>query len=93
MYTFLFSLLICSIVFNQKVNGQGDTITTTQFIKDGETIVSSGGSFELGFFSPGETSTNSGIPPAPIALTLITDKTKSTKIPTNPNLNLFTILT
>nr|XP_016465025.1 PREDICTED: G-type lectin S-receptor-like serine/threonine-protein kinase At4g27290 isoform X1 [Nicotiana tabacum] len=58
MYTFLFSLLICSIVFNQKVNGQGDTITTTQFIKDGETIVSSGGSFELGFFSPGETSTN-----------------------------------
>ncbi|XP_070007842.1 G-type lectin S-receptor-like serine/threonine-protein kinase At4g27290 [Nicotiana sylvestris] len=41
-----------------KVNGQGDIITTTQFIKDGEIIVSSGGTFELGFFSSGETSTN-----------------------------------
>ncbi|KAA8523787.1 hypothetical protein F0562_010209 [Nyssa sinensis] len=30
-----------------------DTITTTQFIRDGDTIVSSSGSFELGFFSPG----------------------------------------
>ncbi|PIN24925.1 Serine/threonine protein kinase [Handroanthus impetiginosus] len=30
-----------------------DTITTTQIIRDGETIVSSGGNFELGFFSPG----------------------------------------
>ncbi|KAA8523794.1 hypothetical protein F0562_010217 [Nyssa sinensis] len=31
-----------------------DTITTTQFIKDdGNTIVSSGENFELGFFSPG----------------------------------------
>ncbi|CAL5402887.1 unnamed protein product [Camellia sinensis] len=29
-----------------------DTITTTQLIRDNETIVSSGGSFELGFFSP-----------------------------------------
>ncbi|KAL3503317.1 hypothetical protein ACH5RR_037766 [Cinchona calisaya] len=28
-----------------------DTLTTTIFIKDGETIISSGGSFELGFFS------------------------------------------
>ncbi|CAL5341838.1 unnamed protein product [Camellia sinensis] len=32
-----------------------DTITTTQLIRDNETIVSSGGSFELGFFSPGKT--------------------------------------
>ncbi|GMP65588.1 hypothetical protein CsSME_00026318 [Camellia sinensis var. sinensis] len=29
-----------------------DTITTTQLIRDNETIVSSGGNFELGFFSP-----------------------------------------
>ncbi|MCD7462303.1 hypothetical protein HAX54_048211 [Datura stramonium] len=43
---------------HQQVNGQVDTITTTQFIKDGETIVSSDGTFELGFFSPGNTSTN-----------------------------------
>ncbi|XP_016460247.1 G-type lectin S-receptor-like serine/threonine-protein kinase At4g27290 [Nicotiana tabacum] len=51
-------LFFCSLVFNQKVNGQGDTITTTQFIKDGETIISSDGTFELGFFSPGDTSAN-----------------------------------
>lgn len=31
-----------------------DTITSSQFIKDGETIISSGGIFEMGFFSPGK---------------------------------------
>ncbi|XP_058210769.1 G-type lectin S-receptor-like serine/threonine-protein kinase At4g27290 isoform X1 [Rhododendron vialii] len=41
----LFSILITS-------NGV-DTITTTKSLADGETIVSSGGLFELGFFSPG----------------------------------------
>ncbi|CAL5405748.1 unnamed protein product [Camellia sinensis] len=30
-----------------------DTITSNQIIKDGDTIVSAGGNFELGFFSPG----------------------------------------
>ncbi|GLT83434.1 hypothetical protein SLE2022_017240 [Rubroshorea leprosula] len=30
-----------------------DTITPGQSVKDGETLVSAGGSFELGFFSPG----------------------------------------
>ncbi|CAL5405758.1 unnamed protein product [Camellia sinensis] len=30
-----------------------DTITLNQIIKDGDTIVSAGGNFELGFFSPG----------------------------------------
>ncbi|KAF8409440.1 hypothetical protein HHK36_005516 [Tetracentron sinense] len=30
-----------------------DTITPTQAVRDGETLVSSGGRFELGFFSPG----------------------------------------
>ncbi|MCE0480747.1 hypothetical protein HAX54_037850 [Datura stramonium] len=29
-----------------------DVITTNQFITDGETVVSSGGTFEMGFFSP-----------------------------------------
>ncbi|MCD7459418.1 hypothetical protein HAX54_040875, partial [Datura stramonium] len=58
MDTFSFILLLCSLVFPQNVHGQGDTITTTQFIKDGDTIVSSGGTFVLGFFSPGDTSTN-----------------------------------
>uniref|UniRef100_M1BP22 Receptor-like serine/threonine-protein kinase n=1 Tax=Solanum tuberosum TaxID=4113 RepID=M1BP22_SOLTU len=55
---FQFILLLLYFVFLQNVSGQGDTITTTQFIKHGDTIVSSHGTFELGFFSPGDTSTN-----------------------------------
>ncbi|XP_059284955.1 G-type lectin S-receptor-like serine/threonine-protein kinase At4g27290 [Lycium ferocissimum] len=58
MEKFLPLFLLCFLIFLQHVYGQGDTITTTQFIKDGEFIVSSDGVFELGFFSPGETSTN-----------------------------------
>nr|GMD94673.1 G-type lectin S-receptor-like serine/threonine-protein kinase At4g27290 [Ipomoea batatas] len=35
-----------------KKNSQArDTITSTQFLRDGETLISSGGSFEMGFFS------------------------------------------
>ncbi|KAA8523805.1 hypothetical protein F0562_010228 [Nyssa sinensis] len=41
----LFSILIISTAI--------DTIMATKSIRDGETIVSAGGSFELGFFSPG----------------------------------------
>ncbi|XP_050371398.1 G-type lectin S-receptor-like serine/threonine-protein kinase At4g27290 [Argentina anserina] len=33
-----------------------DTLSATESLKDGETIVSVGGSFELGFFSPGNSS-------------------------------------
>ncbi|KAL7249457.1 hypothetical protein ACSBR1_011618 [Camellia fascicularis] len=44
--SFLCSILVCSTT---AVN----TISTTQSIKDGDTIVSIGGSFALGFFSPG----------------------------------------
>ncbi|KAL3503316.1 hypothetical protein ACH5RR_037765 [Cinchona calisaya] len=33
-----------------------DTLTTSWFIKDGETIISAGGTFELGFFSPSKSS-------------------------------------
>jgi hypothetical protein len=45
-YSFLFSLLRTSISL--------DTITPSQSIKDdGSTLVSAGGSFQLGFFSPG----------------------------------------
>ncbi|XP_009617832.1 G-type lectin S-receptor-like serine/threonine-protein kinase At4g27290 isoform X1 [Nicotiana tomentosiformis] len=59
METFPFLLLLFfSLIFLHKVNGQGDTITTTQFIKDGETIVSSDETFEMGFFSPLDTSAN-----------------------------------
>ncbi|KAL8510003.1 hypothetical protein ACS0TY_017001 [Phlomoides rotata] len=35
-----------------------DTINSSQTISDGETLVSSGGVFELGFFSPGRNSSN-----------------------------------
>ncbi|KAL0362744.1 UNVERIFIED_CONTAM: G-type lectin S-receptor-like serine/threonine-protein kinase [Sesamum calycinum] len=34
-------------------SGATDTINTTHIIRDGDTMVSSGGMFELGFFSPG----------------------------------------
>ncbi|CAA2957581.1 G-type lectin S-receptor-like serine threonine-kinase At4g27290 isoform X1 [Olea europaea subsp. europaea] len=51
-----YSLLIFVLTFFmsiQKISNQTDTITTTQILRDGETIVSSGGIFELGFFRPG----------------------------------------
>ncbi|XP_060188683.1 G-type lectin S-receptor-like serine/threonine-protein kinase At1g11410 [Lycium barbarum] len=41
----------------QRCFGATDTITTTHFLKDGDTnITSPDGTFEIGFFSPGETS-------------------------------------
>nr|GME17689.1 G-type lectin S-receptor-like serine/threonine-protein kinase At4g27290 [Ipomoea batatas] len=46
---FLFSLLLFSF---HNISYASDTITPTQSLKDGETIISSGGSFEMGFFSP-----------------------------------------
>ncbi|KAI9186636.1 hypothetical protein LWI28_019319 [Acer negundo] len=45
VYSFLFFILGTSAVL--------DTITPSQSIKDGETLVSAGGTFELAFFSPG----------------------------------------
>jgi hypothetical protein len=44
VYSFFFSLLRTSIT--------QDTITANQSIRDGGTLVSAGGSFQLGFFSP-----------------------------------------
>ncbi|KAG8365013.1 hypothetical protein BUALT_Bualt18G0058800 [Buddleja alternifolia] len=44
---------ICVASLCLKVSAVTDTINTSQFLRDGETIVSSEGSFELGFFSPG----------------------------------------
>nr|XP_027127297.1 G-type lectin S-receptor-like serine/threonine-protein kinase At4g27290 isoform X1 [Coffea arabica] len=43
---------ISILLLTQKIACATDTLTTTQFIKDGETIISAGGSFVLGFFSP-----------------------------------------
>ncbi|KAL2242402.1 UNVERIFIED_CONTAM: G-type lectin S-receptor-like serine/threonine-protein kinase [Sesamum indicum] len=45
-------LLIFPLIF-QVISGATDSIEAGKSIRDGETIVSSGGKFELGFFSPG----------------------------------------
>ncbi|XP_069153510.1 G-type lectin S-receptor-like serine/threonine-protein kinase At4g27290 [Solanum lycopersicum] len=47
----LFLLAFCSSIHNS-FSTTTDLISTNQFIIDGETIVSSGGTFELGFFNP-----------------------------------------
>jgi hypothetical protein len=49
VYSFLFSLFRISIT--------QDTLTPSQSIRDDGTLVSAGGSFQLGFFSPGNSST------------------------------------
>ena len=49
----LFYSLICLSIFLQS-SSAADTITPTQPLSDGETLVSSGQTFELGFFSPGD---------------------------------------
>ncbi|KAL3503320.1 hypothetical protein ACH5RR_037769, partial [Cinchona calisaya] len=48
----LLLFLLSVLCLTQKIACLTDTLTATQFIKDGETIISAGGSFELGFFSP-----------------------------------------
>ncbi|XP_058094644.1 G-type lectin S-receptor-like serine/threonine-protein kinase At4g27290 [Magnolia sinica] len=45
------SLLILSLLF--PISTSIDTITPSQSIKDGETLISAAGNYELGFFSPG----------------------------------------
>lgn len=47
------SLLLILLIFSVIIHASNDTISTSQSIRDGETLVSSGGVFELGFFSPG----------------------------------------
>ncbi|KAL0320737.1 UNVERIFIED_CONTAM: G-type lectin S-receptor-like serine/threonine-protein kinase [Sesamum radiatum] len=51
-----FSLIIIFPLILQLISAASDTINATQSIRDGETLVSSGGRFELGFFSPGNSS-------------------------------------
>lgn len=50
---FAIAFLLSSSLFIAEFSIAEDSITTTRFIKDGETIISSGGIFEMGFFSPG----------------------------------------
>ncbi|KAL4654755.1 hypothetical protein ACB092_01G402700 [Castanea dentata] len=47
------ALFIYSLLSFLRTSTTLDTITPSQFIRDGETLVSADGSFELGFFSPG----------------------------------------
>ncbi|MBA0822991.1 hypothetical protein Goarm_019752 [Gossypium armourianum] len=53
MEAFLMELVLCLLLFFTRRTWAIDTLTQGQSIKDGETLVSAGGSFELGFFSPG----------------------------------------
>ena len=47
-------LLLCSFLFaNLTISTSVDTLNASQLIRDSETLVSAGGRFELGFFSPG----------------------------------------
>ncbi|XP_073267775.1 G-type lectin S-receptor-like serine/threonine-protein kinase At4g27290 [Populus alba] len=41
-----------SLAFSVETATPTDTINTAQFIRDGDTIVSAGGTYELGFFTP-----------------------------------------
>ncbi|CAA2977769.1 G-type lectin S-receptor-like serine threonine-kinase At4g27290 isoform X1 [Olea europaea subsp. europaea] len=47
-------LVLASLLSILKSSNATDTISTTQILRDGDTLVSSGGFFELGFFSPGD---------------------------------------
>ncbi|KAI3468934.1 hypothetical protein Pfo_025597 [Paulownia fortunei] len=46
-------LLVLTSLLSIKTSNAMDVINTTQIITDGETLISSGGGFEFGFFSPG----------------------------------------
>nr|GMD96446.1 G-type lectin S-receptor-like serine/threonine-protein kinase At4g27290 [Ipomoea batatas] len=50
--TLLLLISLILLVSVQEISFARDTISSTQFLKDGDTIVSSGGIFEMGFFSP-----------------------------------------
>ncbi|PRQ52953.1 putative protein kinase RLK-Pelle-SD-2b family [Rosa chinensis] len=53
---FLLSLLFLSLRLKSGICFGADTITANQSLSGGQTIVSAGGKFELGFFKPGNTS-------------------------------------
>ncbi|KAK9092233.1 hypothetical protein Syun_027144 [Stephania yunnanensis] len=52
MASFVALFLLCSFFAAQLCNAT-DTITRNNLLRDGETLVSSGGNYALGFFSPG----------------------------------------
>ncbi|XP_070028388.1 G-type lectin S-receptor-like serine/threonine-protein kinase At4g27290 isoform X3 [Nicotiana sylvestris] len=50
VFQFLLQILLCGFLCS--ISSVKDTITATDFLRDGKTIASSDGSFEMGFFSP-----------------------------------------
>ena len=52
MNSFMFQVTILLLLFSYCTNA-ADSITQSQTVSEGRTLVSAGGSFELGFFSPG----------------------------------------
>ncbi|KAK9084998.1 hypothetical protein Sjap_025409 [Stephania japonica] len=53
MASFVALFLLCSLFVARLCYATTDTITRNNFLRDGETLVSSGGNYALGFFSPG----------------------------------------
>ncbi|KAL0001030.1 hypothetical protein SO802_014811 [Lithocarpus litseifolius] len=53
MQVYFVLYFLCCIFSISVITTAVDTIVLTQSIRDGQTLVSSGGNFELGFFSPG----------------------------------------
>ncbi|CAJ2670187.1 unnamed protein product [Trifolium pratense] len=51
-YAYVFSILFILCCYLLHVSIGIDTITSSQFIKDPETLISKDGNFTLGFFSP-----------------------------------------
>ena len=47
------ALFVNSILLSLRTSTTLDTITPSQSIRDGETLISAGGRFEMGLFSPG----------------------------------------
>ncbi|KAM7498795.1 hypothetical protein LguiA_023209 [Lonicera macranthoides] len=60
-FSFAIVFLLSTLFSISKFSNATDTITAAQSITDGDTIVSSDGSFEMGFFSPGNSNRYLGI--------------------------------
>ncbi|RDY00786.1 G-type lectin S-receptor-like serine/threonine-protein kinase, partial [Mucuna pruriens] len=55
-FLFLMIMVTFSLIATLRVSTAGDSISVSQSLSDGSTLVSQGGMFELGFFSPGKSS-------------------------------------
>ncbi|KAK8480208.1 hypothetical protein V6N13_055368, partial [Hibiscus sabdariffa] len=55
---FYFYIVCCFLIFFSKASTTIDTISRSESLTDGKTLVSNGGSFALGFFSPDTSNSN-----------------------------------